>query len=293
MKTAVRGLERGVGAAVKMRRAWNAIITLSTVYRRVLLDAVVAPRRFKVTMPEFRRVSDILFHPGIASLQISQIPMAGESVQMVELDSGYGGMTPQDLYALLRVVRWIKPKRIFEIGTFNGVTTAHLALNSDAKIYTLDLPRESAVNLRGYSSRDLALLQPHEEIGKAYRRFNTDGRIEQLFGDSTTFDYRSFQGSMDLVIVDACHLFDYVMSDSRIAFDLLAEKGAIIWHDFGNALDVTRALRVLARRWPLFHIEGTWLAIYVRAASFGWKFGGRDNKRTESMTMVARGNPSC
>jgi hypothetical protein len=177
--------------------------TVATVWHRAFLDALVAPRRFRRVMPEFRRLSDMLFHPGIASLDSGQIPAPEEAVQMLSIGSGYGGMPAQDLYALLRVVRWLKPKRIFEIGTFQGLTTAHMALNSDAEIFTLDMPRDVATQVSGYSREDLKLLQPREEIGKRYRAVNSDSRVHQLFGDSRTFDYGPYQSSMDLILVDA------------------------------------------------------------------------------------------
>ena len=218
-------------------------------------------------MPEFRRLSDMFFHPGIDSLDASQVPADGTTLQMLPINSGYGGMMAQDLYALLRIVRWLRPRRIFEIGTFQGMTTAHLALNSDAEIFTLDLPRDLATDLNGYSAMDRALLQHREGIGREYRRFNVDGRIHQLFGDSRTFDYAPYRASADMVLVDACHLFDYVMSDSRHAFQILGSRGAILWHDFGNAIDVSRACKLLAKDGPIFHVEGTWLALHLRGIS--------------------------
>lgn len=245
----------------------KSYLTVATVWRRAFLDALVAPSRFRTVMPEFRRTSDMLFHPGIASLDSGQIPALEEAVQMLSIGSGYGGMPAQDLYALLRVVRWLKPKRIFEIGTFQGLTTAHMALNSDAEIFTLDMPRDLATHVSGYSPEDLKLLQPRDDIGKRYRTLNNSGRVHQLFGDSRTFDYGPYQGSMDIVLVDACHLFDYVMSDSRNAFKLLRETGAILWHDFGNSMDVNHACKLLAKQEPIFHVEGTWLALHVRGAS--------------------------
>jgi hypothetical protein len=249
--------------------------TVATVWRRAFLDALVAPRRFRTVMPEFRRMSDMLFHPGIASLHPAEIPASDDPVQMLSIDFGYGGMPAQDLYALLRVVRWLQPKRIFEMGTFQGLTTAHLALNSSAEIFTLDLPRDLNNQVSGYSLEDLELLQPREEIGKGFRALKMNGPVHQLFGDSRTFDYAPYRGSMDLVLVDACHLFDYVMSDSRNAFELLGETGAILWHDFGNSIDVNRACKLLAKQYPLFHLEGTWLALHVRGAALRQGLGKR------------------
>jgi predicted O-methyltransferase YrrM len=249
-------------------------MTLSTVWRRTLADAIVAPRRFRRIMPEFRKVSDMLVHPGVGDIQIGELPLCDTAIQMVDVDPSYGGMPPQDLYALLRVVRWLRPLRIFEMGTFHGVTTAHLALNSEAEIFTLDLPRDMALDLHGYTEADAALLQSRQQIGHAYRPFNPSGRIHQLFGDSRTFDYELYYGSMELVLVDACHLFDYVLSDSRHAFRLLGDRGVILWHDFGCSRDVVRAVQALAKEVCIAHIEATWLAIHTRGCSLGENSSG-------------------
>lgn len=246
--------------------------TVGRVWQRTLLDALVAPQRFSRIMPEFRRVSDSMFHPGIADLDPTAIP-GEEPIQMLALDSGYGGMAPQDLYALLRIARWIKPGKIFEFGTFRGVTTTHLAINSDAEIYTLDLPRDQATEIRDYKVDDRNLLPSRDEIATTSLRLGAHGRIHQLFGNSRTFDHSPYRKSMGLVIVDACHLYEYVMSDSKIAFELLSENGAVLWHDFPTSLDVTRAVRRLATRWPINHVEGTRLALYVRGFSLP-KIGG-------------------
>jgi len=253
--------------------------TVGRVWQRTLLDAFIAPRRFGRIMPEFRRVSDSMFHPGIDDLEPTDIP-GEEPIQMLALDSGYGGMAPQDLYAVLRIVRWIKPKKIFEIGTFRGVTTTHLAVNSEAEVYTLDLPRDQAIDVRDYKVDDRNLLPSQEEIRRTSQRLSPYKRVHQLFGDSRTFDYSPYHKSVDLVIVDACHLYDYVLSDSKIAFELLAETGAILWHDFPTSLDVTRALRALASRWPIIHVEGTRLALYLRGFSMPQRDG--DQKASAS-----------
>jgi len=236
---------------------------MGRVWRRTILDALIAPRRFGRIMPEFRRVSDCMYHPGIATLEPADIP-GEDAIQMLSLDAGYGGMAPQDLYALLRITRWIKPRKIFEFGTFRGVTTIHMTVNSDAEVFTLDLPRHLATDLADYKNDDRNLLPSQNEIDNTADRFRNYNRIHQLFGNSRTFDYRTFLKTMDLVIVDACHLYDYVMSDSQHAFELLGNAGAILWHDFPTSLDVTRAIRRLAPQWPILHIEGTRLALYLK-----------------------------
>jgi predicted O-methyltransferase YrrM len=249
-------------------RVRDSIMTTCTVWQRTFLDAFIAPRRFRRVMPQMRTLSDMLHHPGILSLEVSDLPAPESPIQMLAIAPGHGGMPAQDLYALLRVVRWTKPKVIFEIGTYQGVTTAHLALNSDAQIYTLDMPLEMATGLERYSPIEAAAVQAREQVGTFYRRFNHDGRIHQLFGDSRTFDYQPYYGCADLVLVDACHLFDYVVSDSNHAFRLLGPRGVIVWHDFGNSRDVVRALQQVAREWPVYHLEASNIALHPRGVSF-------------------------
>jgi len=229
-------------------------------------------------MPEFRKLSDMLYHPGVNSFDVGDLPSLPTPIQMLSTAPGYGGMPAQDLYALLRVVSWVKPRKIFEIGTFQGMTTAHLALNSQAEVYTLDLPRDLAANLAGYTASDAALLQTRDQIGRGYRPFNVNGRIHQLFGDSRTFDYSAHYGSIDLVLVDACHLYEYVMSDSRHALQLLGPKGLIVWHDFGNSRDVVKALQQVARACPVYHLEGTNIALHAR----GFTLAAEHSERNES-----------
>jgi hypothetical protein len=72
---------------------------------------------------------------------------------------------------------------------------------------------------------------------------------------------------MDFVLVDGCHIYDGVLSDSQKALDLLGGRGVILWHDFANLREVTRAVRKLARKWPIYHVEGTFLALYVRGGA--------------------------
>jgi hypothetical protein len=237
---------------------------VSTVWRRALVDPFISPKRFRVVAPDIWRVSNMLFHPGIKSLHLSEIPSSEKPVQMISSGWLPGATPPQDLFAILRVLRWLNPKRIFEIGTSAGITTAHMALNSEAEIYTLDLPREMAIEINDYSPGDLSLLQPRDQIGRAYRPFNPNGQIRQLFGDSRAFDFTPYHRSVDLVFVDGCHVFEGVLADSRNAFDLLGDSGTILWHDFASLRDVTRAVKRLANDWPIYHIEGTWLAMYVR-----------------------------
>ena len=69
------------------------------------------------------------------------IGMLGTKVGMTQVYDVDGNMAPHELETVASIVATVKPKRIFEIGTFDGRTTLNMALNApDAQIYTLDLP---------------------------------------------------------------------------------------------------------------------------------------------------------
>ncbi len=51
-----------------------------------------------------------------------------------------GNVNVAELAVLNALCRTLKPKSIMEIGTFDGRTTLNLALNSNAQVFTLDLP---------------------------------------------------------------------------------------------------------------------------------------------------------
>ena len=162
---------------------------------------------------------------------------------------------------------------IIEIGTFDGRTTLNLALNASPHlaVFTLDLPPDAAPKF------DLA---PGErafvEKPRSGRHFvEAEGewapsarRITQLFGDSATFDWSAHHGRAGLVFVDGSHAYDYVIADTDTALSLIAQKGVVIWHDYGVWEGVTRALEEIeaSRHLGLRHVRGTSLVV--------WKSGG-------------------
>ena len=166
------------------------------------------------------------------------------------------------------------PLRSFEFGTFDGRTTLTLAANCphEGKVYTLDLPAERL--------ETTGLQLEHADrayVAKPLVGARLDGRPEaervvQLLGDSASFDFGPYRGRVDLVFVDGAHSYDYVLSDSRNALEMLSpEKGVILWHDYGAWPGVTRALNHLYASEPEFKglrtIAGTSLVCLIRDAS--------------------------
>ena len=158
---------------------------------------------------------------------------------------------------------------IVEIGTFDGRTTLNLALNSSPhlSVFTLDLPHGAAPKFdlapgeRAFVEKPRSgrhFLEATGELAAPARR------ITQGVGDSATFDWSAHHGRAGLVFVDGSHAHDYVLADTDTALRLVAQKGVVIWHDYGVWEGVTRALEEIeaSRRLGLRHVRGTSLVVW-------------------------------
>lgn len=175
-----------------------------------------------------------------------------------------GNVTLLELLVLARLVRERQPASIFEIGTFDGRTTLALASNAPAtaRIRTLDLPPSAPTGHR--LARKERRYVEKAAPGARFQGTPYAPRIEQLLGDSATFDFSPYDA--ELVFVDGSHAYEYVLSDSARALDLTRGRHATIaWHDYGAWEGVTRALNELHARDPRFAglrwVEGTTLAV--------------------------------
>jgi hypothetical protein len=67
--------------------------------------------------------------------------------------------------------------------------------------------------------------------------------------------------------VDGSHAYDYVIADTATALGLVANKGVVIWHDYGVWDGVTRALEEIeaSRYLGLRHVRGTSLVVWKSA----------------------------
>ncbi|MFC1904359.1 class I SAM-dependent methyltransferase [Chloroflexota bacterium] len=193
--------------------------------------------------------------PGINELPVS----------FYKTGSEYGNASYFELYLLSALVRYTKSQSIFEIGTFKGITTLHLAINSDqnARIFTLDLPPSLMPFTKFTFFDDNIKLEDKAQIGEKYRGTDVEHKITQLYGDSTAFDYSQFYGEIDFVFIDGSHQYEYVKSDSQNALELLKEHGVILWHDYQSE-GVTRVVNELSVQKTIYSIRGTSLAIFIK-----------------------------
>lgn len=175
-----------------------------------------------------------------------------------------GNMPLTDLDVLIKLVRDKMPCNVFEIGTFEGVTTLQIASNCDGNIYTLDMPSDGVDDLDLKKIVWDPSLDVYPEVpGIAFKNSVHKSRIHQLFGDSRTFDYSPYVGLMDFVFVDACHHYEFVLSDSNNALKIASPGALVLWHDYAHyAPGVMRALDELAKSIDLCNIVGTTIVLH-------------------------------
>jgi predicted O-methyltransferase YrrM len=120
----------------------------------------------------------------------------------------------------------------------------------DATIYTIDLPDE-CFTPGGWFTTDM--------VGSAFvDNPEYDNRIVQMRVDLDRFDPGPYRSSADLVFVDSGHDYESVKRDSRLALELLAPGGCVIWDDYSfHHWDSVLALNALAASVPLVRVAGT------------------------------------
>jgi predicted O-methyltransferase YrrM len=174
-----------------------------------------------------------------------------------------------ELAHLAIISRAVRPKTIFEIGTFRGRTALNFALNSpdDSRVYTMDLPpRDREHVLHDMSAADAGIVAK-SQTGADFQGKDVAHKIQQLYANSLGFDFSPYFGQMDIVFVDGGHHYEAAASDTRNALQMVRPGGFVIWHDFanyGDYNDVTRAVLALVPPKQVMQIDNTELAVYRR-----------------------------
>jgi SAM-dependent methyltransferase len=176
--------------------------------------------------------------------------------------------TPVDELAYMALIAAaVAPRAVFEIGTFRGRTALNFAINTpgDCVVYTMDLPEApSAGPIAGMNAADQKIVRA-SQTGVEYRGKPEESKIVQLFGDSLSFDFSPYAGSIDLVFVDGAHHYDAVLSDTRNALEMVRPGGVILWHDWGNYGDYNDVVRAVLDVLPsaeVSQVGSTQLAMY-------------------------------
>jgi tRNA A58 N-methylase Trm61 len=190
--------------------------------------------------------------PGTQRWTLQSFPSVGASV------------SPMECAALAALSRLVGAKRVFEFGTYKGVSTTQLALNvgDGGMIFTLDLPED-------HPAYTLPIPKPEErqiaaEGGKGILipRDLLD-RVTFLRSDSAVFDESPYFGSIDLVFVDGAHSYEYVKNDTEKGWRMLRSGGVLAWHDCNaQHRDVVRYIKECGFDVKL--VAGTALAFAIK-----------------------------
>lgn len=184
-------------------------------------------------------------------------------------------------------MRIVRPRRIFEFGTFLGYSTSLFLANSDpgcdvASVDLGDIASELA-EAASYSDAELRsddrknddhLRLTQSRLGPLYLRdlAETDRRrLTLLHQDSRTLATAALglEGAVDFVFVDGGHDFETIASDTVRARRMLGGSGVIAWHDFKSGIhgEVTRYMAGEADRDIILSVPGTLLAVSLTGAA--------------------------
>ncbi|MCP4672179.1 MAG: class I SAM-dependent methyltransferase [Desulfobacula sp.] len=174
--------------------------------------------------------------------------------------------TSIDIYELVCInslVKQYNPKIVFEIGTYDGNTTINIASNSsnDCQIYTLDLPPKWNGSLEKDVPDDYVNVTDRKLLGRQISYYKDKYNITQIFEDSAKFDWNSLPNPLDLIFIDGNHYYEYVKQDTENALKYINNKGCIIWHDYGEYLDVSNAVDEISGNFNIVAVKNTRLAV--------------------------------
>lgn len=190
-----------------------------------------------------------------------------ERVQLPTQLSGGGGLGLHELVILATVTRLLKPRKVFEFGTYMGLSTSAFILNSpsDAAVISVDLPSDPEAGNIGddeYAPAERQLIR-ERKVGSVLRELGLQNRYQQVLCNSLDFDPTSEAGSVELGFIDGGHALRFVRNDTIKMARMMAERGLVFWHDYGGRgglLELSGYLEKLSRSIPIYRLNGTALA---------------------------------
>ena len=172
-----------------------------------------------------------------------------------------GATMPIDIALMRGLAKRYEVKYYFEIGTWRGESVANLAEVAQHCV-TFNLPKDDIVKLTG-----------NQQYADLHSFFSKDlDNVEQLYGDSQTFDFGPHFGKYDMVFIDGDHHYESVKKDTETAFKMLKnERSVIVWHDYGLdpetiRWDVMEAIldgTPAEKRDHIYHVSNTLCAVYL------------------------------
>jgi predicted O-methyltransferase YrrM len=201
-----------------------------------------------------------------------QLPRVLEQTERLDIVLSHlshepGNVAFAELCTLASLARARSARRVFEIGTFDGNTSYHLALNTpdDSQVFTIDIPPGSAPALKADAGDPLFREGKRPEY--RWRGSAVADKIHPILADSARFDVAPYRQSMDMVFIDGAHSAEYIMNDTALALEMIRPGGIVVWHDYLVWNDVTSFLQKFCRDHQLSHLAGTSLVVYQAPAS--------------------------
>jgi predicted O-methyltransferase YrrM len=255
----------------------NLILTSLKLVREaasaLFLDSL-NPRSFRLSQRARSAVRDSFFQsrariPTVSLAEFLRLidPQLPDRVSMppcVEKDSVGSSAY---FHALASIAATLQPLMILEFGTYLGASTLLFAMNSSARILTIDLPdSESAESFETLGSDDKSLIAgSRNRVGEYYKGRPEEKQITELRCDSRALDLAGKLESADLVYIDGGHDTASISADTKNGLCVLRPGGVMIWDDyFWLFPDVVRFLDEIARDHHLVHIAHTYLVAYIR-----------------------------
>lgn len=179
-----------------------------------------------------------------------------------------GGISMLERLTVALLIRFQKPRRIVEIGTYCGVTTRLVLDNApgDAEIWTMDLPEAVRSSDELENSSDERLIRGRD-LGAFYRGSPEASRVHQVLGNSQDVEtWKEIPPAVDFAFIDGSHTYEAVKKDTFHLLDRLSEEAIVVWHDYTRSVKPERGvgkfLREQLSEWDsLFFLEGTTLGL--------------------------------
>ncbi len=188
-----------------------------------------------------------------------------------------GSITLVDQITLLSLIEMVEPKRILEIGTFQGYTTRLFAKNSSAKeILSIDLPPSEAgacettdgkriLTDGNYNDDYLRAIQ--NTTGAKFLKDLSDtdkARLKLIKSDSTRLNFDEIVGPIEFAFIDGGHSYEIIKQDTQNILGQM-DTGVVVWHDYNSAIhsDVSAFLNDYSKENQLFYVQGGLCAFQI------------------------------
>ena len=154
-----------------------------------------------------------------------------------------GDLSKANLNFITKLVTYLQPKTIVEIGTFRGRTTYHMANEAKkAKVITVDI---ADLKTNVYSGTDLRYHQNKKDVGRAYKKSSVEDRIHQIISDSLSLECQDELDKLlggeqiDFALIDAGHDYDSVRHNfEELILPRLAKDGVAVFDDYDRPLSI-------------------------------------------------------